>query len=47
VLPADGRADILLENYRAGVMSGSGLPSARRAANPKLIHCSMAASVGP
>jgi formyl-CoA transferase len=36
------RADILIENYRAGVMSRLGLgPNALDAANPNLIHCSI------
>lgn len=36
------RADILIENYRAGVMDRLGLgASALSAANPKLIHCSI------
>jgi formyl-CoA transferase len=36
------RADILIENYRAGVMSRLGLgPNALDTANPKLIHCSI------
>lgn len=48
---ADGRAvllkllagaDILLENYRAGVMERLGLgPDVLKSANPKLIHCSI------
>jgi crotonobetainyl-CoA:carnitine CoA-transferase CaiB-like acyl-CoA transferase len=37
-----GRADILLENYRAGVMERLGLATGTlSAANPKLIHCSI------
>src|SRR5262245_53151072 len=37
-----GRTDILLENYRAGVMERLGLPSSvLTAASPKLIHCSI------
>jgi formyl-CoA transferase len=37
-----GRADILLENYRAGVMERLGLGSGTLAsANPKLFHCSI------
>jgi crotonobetainyl-CoA:carnitine CoA-transferase CaiB-like acyl-CoA transferase len=36
------RADILLENYRPGVMDKLGLgDDALRAANPRLIHCSI------
>lgn len=36
------RADILIENYRAGVMDRLGLgASALRAINPRLIHCSI------
>jgi formyl-CoA transferase len=36
------RADVLLENYRAGVMARLGLgPDVLEAANPKLIHCSI------
>lgn len=36
------RADVLLENYRAGVMDRLGLAAeVLRAANPRLIHCSI------
>ena len=36
------RADVLLENYRAGVMERLGVGSdVLRAANPRLIHCSI------
>ena len=36
------RADILLENYRAGVMTRLGLgPDVLASTNPKLIHCSI------
>src|SRR5579862_5983630 len=36
------RADILIENYRAGVMERLGLTAeALKGANPKLIHCSI------
>jgi len=36
------RADVLLENYRPGVMKRLGLtPEALKAANPRLIHCSI------
>jgi formyl-CoA transferase len=36
------RADILIENYRAGVMTRLGLgPDALESANPRLIHCSI------
>jgi formyl-CoA transferase len=36
------RADILIENYRAGVMTRLGLGAdALQSANPKLIHCSI------
>jgi formyl-CoA transferase len=37
-----GRADVLIENFRAGVMERMGLGAdAVRAANPRLIHCSI------
>jgi len=37
-----GRADVLIENYRAGVMERLGLgPDAIAATNAKLIHCSI------
>ena len=36
------RADVLIENFRAGVMERLGLkPDVIQAANPKLIHCSI------
>jgi len=37
-----GRADVLIENYRAGVMARLGLtPEVLQATNPRLIHCSI------
>jgi formyl-CoA transferase len=42
VLKLIARADILLENYRAGVMARLGLgPDVLQKTNPKLIHCSI------
>jgi formyl-CoA transferase len=36
------RSDVLIENYRAGVMARLGLtPEVLQAANPRLIHCSI------
>jgi crotonobetainyl-CoA:carnitine CoA-transferase CaiB-like acyl-CoA transferase len=45
-----GRADVLIENYRAGVMERLGLgPGVLTAANEKLVHCSITGfgSTGP